>query len=68
MLMVMACVVLIAVSGKSASDETPGTIAQVDDTFLEKVLTIVFALLAGFALAVNSMDMHGCLQLGADPL
>lgn len=65
---VIACVVLISISGKAEETKTSTVLTQAPDTTFEKILTIVFAVAAGFVLAVNSMDMHSCIKQGADPL
>ena len=63
--MVILCVILISISGKAKEEETT---KPNEDQTLYKVLTIVFAILAGLILAINSMELHSCLKLGADPL
>ena len=63
--MVILCVILISISGKAKEEDTSKIN---EDQTLYKVLTIVFAILAGLVLAFNSMELHSCLKLGADPL
>ena len=68
--MVIACVVIISLSGKSPKEEAPNPKIEIKakDTTLEKILTIVFATCTGLLFAINSMEIFKCLQLGADGL
>ena len=62
--MVIICIVLISVSGKTKDkDET----VTKDKTF-EKVLTIIFASCTGLVLGYNSIDLFASLSLGVDGL
>ena len=66
--MVILCVILISISGKAQEDKSVAQKTEDENKALYKILTIVFAILAGLVLAVNSMELHSCLKLGADPL
>ena len=61
--MVIACVVIISLSGKVDKKEAldPRIETKVKDTTLEKVLTIVFAVCTGLLFAINSMEIFKCL-------
>ena len=61
--MVIICIVLISLSGRA---EETLTNLETKGTIMEQVLTIVFAVLAGLFLGVNSIDMYACLSHGID--